>query len=367
MIRTYKYPLEPNRRQKAILERWLEKCRLLYNVALEQRREWYRMAKRSLGYNEQTKELTELRTVDPTYAEVPVSASRSALRSLDGAFKAFFRRLKQGETPGYPRFKGKDRFDSFGVGRVSVEGRKLRIPKLGLVKFRKYRDLGGDILDVRVVRKAGKWAVAFSCNLGEAPANAPLRSMTGVDVGLSSFATLSSGEKIENPRFFRVSEERLARRQRILARKKRGSRNRTQAKLLVQKAHEHVRNQRQDFARKLAASLFQRYDCVFYEDLNLRSLTRGPLSKSIMDASWGKFIAALTFKAECAGKLAIAVNPRGTSIRCSTCAKDVIKTIADRVHRCENCGLAMDRDENAARNILALGRSVAAVFGQSPN
>lgn len=367
MIRTFKYPLEPNRQQEAALERWLEKCRVLYNVALEQRREWYRMAGRSLGYYEQSKQLTELRQADPSYAELPVEVSRSALRTIERAFQDFFRRVKQGETPGYPRFKGRDRFDSFGVGRVPVEGRKVRIPKLGLVKFRKYRELGGEILDVRVIRKAGKWTVAFSCELGDAPAKIPVCSVTGIDVGLSAFATLSNGEKVWNPRFFRASEELLARRQRVLARKKRGSRNRAEAKLLVQKAHEYVSNQRLDFVRKLATSLFERYDCVVYEDLNLKGLAKSRLAKAVQDASWGKFIAALTFKAECAGKLAVAVDPRGTSIRCSTCAHDVIKTIADRVHRCGNCGLVMDRDENAARNILALGRSAAVVSGQSPN
>lgn len=325
------------------------------------------MAGRSLGYNEQTNQLTELRGVDPSYADVPVEASRSALRTLDRAFKAFFRRVKSGEAPGYPRFKGRDRFDSFGLGRVSVEGKKVRVPKLGPVKFRKYRELEGEILDVRLIFKTGKWSVVFSCDVGPVPQKIAIGSATGIDLGIISFATLSDGKKIENPRFFRKGEYQLACRQRALARKQRGSRNRSIAKLLVQKSYKHIRNQRLDFARKLAVELLRRNDCVVYEDLNLKALTAGRLAKSVRDAAWGTFIKALTSKAECAGKWAVPVNPRGTSIRCSSCTKPVVKLLSDRVHRCGECGLVMDRDENAAKNILALGRSAAVVFGQSPN
>lgn len=243
----------------------------------------------------------------------------------------------------------------------------MRVPKLGLVKFRKYRELTGEILDARIVFKAGKWHVVFSCDMGEAPGKNTIQKAAGIDLGLESFATLSNGTKIENPRFFKNGEEILARRQRALAKKHRGSKNRSRTKLLVQRAHEHIRNQRLDFARKLVADLFRKYDCIFYEALNIRSLAAGRLAKSVQDAAWGKFIGALVCKAECAGRWAVPVDPRGTSVRCSTCDATVAKTLSERIHRCPLCGLTMDRDENAARNILALGRSAAVVFGQSPN
>lgn len=367
MIRTFKYCLEPNRHQAAVLSEWLERCRVLHNCALEQRREWWRIGRKSLTYVDQTKELTALREADPVYGGMPVEVCRSPLRSLQRAFEAFFRRMKRGETPGYPRFKGRDRFDSLGIGRVSVEGKKVRVPKLGLVKFRKHRELGGEILDVRIVLRAGRWHVAFSCDMGEAPGKKPVQKDVGVDVGLESFVTLSDGAKIENPRFFKKGEKILANRQRALARKRRGSKGRARTKLLVQKAHEHVRNQRLDFSRKLAADLFRNYDCIFYEDMNIRGLAAGRLAKSVQDAAWGKFIGALACKAECAGRWAVPVDPRGTSIRCSACGTPVAKALSDRIHRCPTCGLEMDRDENAARNILALGRSAAVVFGHSPN
>jgi putative transposase len=367
VIRTFKYPLEPNRRQAELLAQWLELCRSLYNVALEQRREWWRMGRKSLHLYDQQKELTELRAVDRRYEGMPVVVCRSPLRQLQRAFEAFFQRVKRVETPGYPRFKGRHRFDSFDIGRAPVEGKKVRIPILGLVKFRKYRNLEGTIRDVRIGLRAGKWYVAFSCDLGEAPVKKPVFRPAGVDVGLSSFATLSDGKKVENPRFFRKGEDLLARRQQSLSRKKRGSRNRLQAKRLVQKAHEHVRNQRLNFARKQAAELYRTHDCIFYEDLNLKGLAQSKLAKSVLDVAWGMFIRALNDKAEGAGRWAIAVDPRGTSIRCSSCQESVPKSLSERTHRCGRCGLVMDRDENAARNILALGRSAADVFGQSPS
>ena len=365
MIRAFKYPLLPNRRQNAVLGRWLERCRLLYNVALEQRREGWRMG-RSLHLYGQQMELTRLRQDDPAYQEIPVEVCRSPLRQLQRAFEAFFRRVRRGETPGYPRFKGRGRFDSFGIGRVFVEGKKVRIPKLGLVKFREYRKLEGEIRDARIVLGAGKWQVVFFCDQGEAPSKKPILSPVGMDVGLASFATFSDGSKIANPRFFRLGEDLLARRQRELARKRRGSKNRLGARLLVQKAHEHIRNQRLDFSRKTVAELYRNHDCVFYEVLNIKGLARSRLSKSVQDASWGAFIQALVCKAEGAGKWALGVDPRGTSAGCSRCGASAPKLLSERLHQCGSCGLQMDRDENAARNILALGRSAAAVFGQSP-
>jgi putative transposase len=367
MIRTFKYLLDPTVKQRRVLEDWLERCRILYNIALEQRREWWRMARRSLSLYGQQKELTELRGADAVYGVIPIEICRSPLRQLQRAFEAFFRRVKCGETPGYPRFKGRGHFHSFEIGRVSLEGRKVRVPKLGLVKFRKYREMEGCILNIRIGTKTGKWYVAFSCDLGSAPEKKPVSKPIGVDVGLTSFATLSDGTKIDNPRFFRMAEDDLGQRQRILAKKKRGSKGRQQAKLLVQKAHERIRNQRLDFSRKLAADLYRKYDCIVYEDLNIKCLAAGKLAKSVQDAAWGTFIRILTSKAECAGKWAVPVDPRGTSIRCSSCTKPVVKLLSERIHRCDECGLVMDRDENAARNILALGRSAAVVFGQSPN
>jgi putative transposase len=235
---------------------------------------------------------------------------------------------------------------------------RIQIPKLGLVKFHEYRDIKGTPLDARIRKDSRGWFVSIVCDLGEAPAKIKPVTHTGIDVGLTHFATLASGRPVENPRFFRKSEELLAARQRILSLKEKGSSSRKRAKALVARAHDHIRNQRLDFVRKLVVALFSVYDYISYEDLKIRNMVHGNLAKSIYDAAWGLFIPALNCKAEEAGKWAVGNDPRGTSQGCSRCGKVSVikKTLADRVHHC-SCGPPLDRDHNAAINIDALGWS----------
>jgi putative transposase len=360
MNRTYRYPLHPTRQQEAVLSGWLEWCRQLYNAGLEHRVGAWKTAHVSVGLYDQYTELTDLRADDEEAKAVPSDIARSSLRRLDRAFQAFFRRCKSGEKPGFPRFRGRQWFDSFGIGRARCEGNRVLVPKLGAVRFHLYRPLTGKVRDVTLRRKNGRWFVCFTCDLGPAPEQVPAAHTVGIDLGLTNFAVLSDGSEIGNPRFFHAGESQLATRQRRLQLKKRGSKSRERAKLLVGKAHEHVRNQRLDFARKLAADLFRRYDLVAHEDLQIRNMIRSPLGKSISDASWGIFLNCLTLKAESAAKWVVPVDPRGTSQRCSSCGTVVKKELSERWHRC-GCGLHLGRDENAARNILQLaaGRAVA--------
>ena len=385
MLRTFRYPLHPTIAQESTIDSWRVICQQLYNAALQHRRDAWEHEKRqrqlaedrneergrtkSVTYATQTVELTAIRRGDALLDAMPLEAQRSALRRIDRAFVAFFRRCRSGETPGYPRFRSRDRYDSFDIGRVvphddEARGSRsahVRIPKLGLVKFHEYRPLRGRVLNTTVRRVAGRWYICFQCDLGAAPAKKPVASAVGVDVGLTSFATLSDGTAVENPRYFRRAEDQLAMRQQRLSRRQRGSASRRRAKLLVAKAHERIKNQRLDFARKLVCALFTKYDLVAYEDLNIRGMVRamdGHLSKSINDAAWGVFVHALACKAESAGKWAVAVDPRGTTQRCSQCGVHVPKDLSVRVHVCGGCGLVLGRDENASRNILALGRSV---------
>jgi putative transposase len=269
--------------------------------------------------------------------------------------EAFFRRVKTGQVPGFPRFRSEERYNSFGIGRARIDGDRVNVPKLGPVRFKLYRSLGGAVRHVSIIRTARGWTLRVFCDLGDAPAKIPVLSATGIDVGLETFATLSNGERVENPRFFRVSAELIARRQRSLSSKKRGSNSRKAAKKLFARTHEHIRNQRLDFSRKLACFLFSRFDLIAYEDLQIARMAHGKLAKSIYDAAWGKTINALVCKAESAGKWAIATDPRGTSIDCSGCGQSVPKDLSQREHRCPKCGLVLHRDENAARNVLARG------------
>lgn len=359
MIRAFRYPLHPTKAQESVLESWLASCCELYNAALQERRDAWRRQRVSVQYLDQQKALTEIRSAFPEWQAVPVWIARSALRRLDLAFQSFFRRCKSGETPGYPRFRSRDRYDNFDLGSEvpRIDGNRVCLPKLGLVKFHKYREMRGQILRVSVSRTARGWTVSFVCDLGATPEKRAVTSAVGIDVGLEAFATLSTGERVENPRFFRASEEVLARRQRALSKKCLGSRSRLRARRLVARVHERVRNQRLDFARKLACALFSRFDLVAYEDLAIARMVRGDLAKSIHDAAWRVFLDAVKIKAEGAGAWALPVDPSGTSQRCASCGAIVKKTLGERQHACPSCDFATHRDHNAALNVLALGLS----------
>lgn len=368
MIRSFRYPLKPTKAQEAILESWLGRCQRLYNAALEQRITAWRMSGKGVSLYDQFKELTELRRCDRDYAETPCDILRDPLRRLDRAYKAFFRRVKAGEKPGFPRFRSRDRYDALafpaGTGDRHPSRGSVFVPLLGLVKFHEYREREGEIKEVRIKRTAKRWWVVFVCDIGAAPEKREINldRIVGIDLGLYSFVTLSNGEKVENPRYFRKGQDVIARRSRALQTKKKGSASWCRAKRLLGRAHEHVRNQRLDFARKLAAILFSRFDVVVHEDLNVQEMASSQdkgkgLRKSIHDAAWSCFISVLVSKAECAGTYTIGVDPRGTTQRCSGCDKVVRKDLGDRIHECV-CGLRIDRDWNAALNIVALGKSV---------
>jgi putative transposase len=340
----------------------------LYNGALEERISYYRKFGKGLTRIDQQKSLTELRSDDLSWTQIPLNVLRSSLRKLELAYQGFFRRLKKGETPGFPRFKGANRFRSFSLQKSTKVEHKVKgsqakvwIPKLGWVHFHEYRPIQGKLLDVSLRKEHDdRWFVCFQCDLGKAPEVSidPTKSV-GIDLGLRHFVTLSNGETIENPRFFRKSEKVLAERQRTLQRKRRGSNSRIVANRLVAKAHLWIRNQRLDFSRKLSKQLFTRFDVIFHEDLNIKGMTRSlNFGKSVNDAAWGIFLRSLAYKAEEAGKLLIGVDPRGTTQRCSGCGEHVPKGRAHRSHLCPSCGLNLDRDHNAALNIQTLGLSV---------
>jgi putative transposase len=361
MIRTFRYPLKPTKAQEAWLDFYVEACRQVYNAALEQRKEEYRKRKKTLTYFNQTKDLTDLRKTEEPFNIVPVNVLRSPLKRLDLAFKSFFRRVKNKETPGFPRFQSFDRYKSFSLmSEPILKDSKVLIPKLGYVKFHEYRPIKGKPLDAVVGRSATGWFVSIQCDLGEAPPKVIPKTFVGIDVGLLKFATLSDGKEVANPKLFKKSEVLLAKHQKSLSRKRRGSNSRKRQKVIVAKTHEKIKNQRLDFARKLAKDLIGRYDCISFEDLNIRGMVRGYLSKSINDAAWSLFIGALICKAEEAGKYAIGVNPKHTSQTCSACGVVKPKELSEREHDCP-CGCRLDRDHNAAINIDKLGRSLLEV------
>jgi putative transposase len=378
VIRAFKYPLYPNKAQEQVLNGWLHQCAELYNAALEQRNYAWSHYQRSISYKAQCKELTELRQSDPTWAVMPAVAQQAVLQRLDNAFTAFFKRCKHGEKPGHPRFKPWRSFTAFSFSPNGIEvlrKDRVAIPKLGHVKLKLYRELVGKIKVTHIRRSSsGKWSVSFATDIGEALAKTPIKTPPqndiGIDLGLTHFATLSNGERIPNQRFYREAEPELKRRQQALTVKQKGSKSYNKAKHLVAKTHERTHNLRLNQARLDVCNLFKTYDFVGYENLNVKGMAQHPtLAKSIHDAAWTMFINCLISKAEKAGKWAVGVDPRGTSQTCSSCGLIVKKALSERVHSCPHCELSIDRDHNAAINILNLarlgpGKRKAAVFNK---
>jgi putative transposase len=322
----------------------------------------------ALSYNTQAKMLTELRGQSTFWHRLHIDIQQDTLRRLDKAYDAFFRRLKSGENPGFPRFKGKGRYRSITFNHLSVnlirnvdnKFARVIVPKLGQVKMRYHRclparldgsDVHGKIKTLTIQRKASSWYANITVEVPNVP-KVEIESAVGIDVGLESFLTTSDGVKVENPRHLRIAEKQLKKKQRHLSRRKKGSHRRRKQVAILAKHHEHVANQRRDFHYKTAHALFNQFDAVVVENLQIRNMLKNHyLAKSISDASWGNFVKTLESKAENAGTHLLKVPPHGTSQKCSACDSIVEKSLATRTHQCD-CGLTVDRDHNAAINIL---------------
>ncbi|MFN7945974.1 MAG: transposase [Blastocatellia bacterium] len=362
MRKSFKYRLYPTKKQTGFLDgQAAEACRL-YNGALQERRDAWRMAGRSLNYYEQANQLKEIRAAGDLALE-NFSCCQDVLRRVDKTFKAFFKRVKKGVKVGFPRFKSRSRFDSitfpsYGDGCRLFDNGKLKIQGAGQIKVKLHRPIAGTIKTVTIKREAGKWYACFSveCEATPLPHSA---EAVGLDVGLAAFVTLSDGTEVEHPRHYREAQARLRRAQRKVARRKRGSHRRRKAVVLLQKAHAHVRNQRTNFHHRLSRTLVNQYGVIAVEDLNIKGLAGGMLAKSVHDAGWSAFINKLLSKAEEAGRVVVKVDPRGTSQTC-LCGARVPKTLSQRWHECESCGLSAPRDHVSAQLILRLGLSLCA-------
>ena len=379
--KAYRYRLRPTPTQARALEQVLDYCRELYNAAIQERRDAYEMAKVRIDYYEQKRELPDVKEVRPEYRDVGSQVLQDVIRRVDLAFQGFFRRVAAGDKPGYPRFKGRDRYDSFTYTQVGwkIEDSRLVLAKIGAIRVRWTRPIEGTIKTVTIHRSLGQWHVCFSCVLDVPDPVTPDRPATAIDVGLESFATLADGSHIDNPRYFREAHDVLARRQRSRDRKKKGSKNRRRANRLVAKAHRRIRNKRLDFHHQEARKLVDAHGAIAFEGLRIKNMIRRPgpkidekktkaagqtvyapngasaksgLNKSIHDAGWHQFLTILTHKAGEAGVVIVVVDPAGTSQVCSGCGRVVPKTLDDRWHTCPYCGLSIHRDHNSAREIL---------------
>jgi len=366
MRKTFQYRLYPNRAQtEALTVQLSEACRL-YNAALQERIEAYATHRKSINYYDQAAQLTEIRKAGDL--DLPnCHCAQDVLRRLDKAFQAFFQRIKRGQKPGFPRFKSRRRYDSItfpshGDGTKLLPSGHLFVQGVGNIKAKLHRPLHGKIKTVTVRRQNEHWYVCFSV---EASAHTLPESteMVGIDLNLENFATLEEGnleeKRIENPRFYQQAQKKLRRAQRRVARRKKRSNRRRKAVILLRKIHQHIFNQRLDHQHKWARMLVNQYGFIAVEDLNVKGLAGGMLSKQVHDASWASFIAKLAYKAEEAGRQLVKVDPRGTSQRCPCGAKVPMK-LSDREHVCTACGLITTRDHASASEILRLGLSLQA-------
>jgi putative transposase len=359
MIKNFQYRIFPTKKQLKALNETLEECRWLYNHLLASRKDAYEQEGKSLSCYGQQATYPMLKEQRPSLNNVHSQVLQNVAVRIDLAFKAFFRRVKAGEKPGYPRFKSYGRYDSFTYpqsGFSITHDNRVCLSKIGSVKMVYHRPVKGKIKTCTVHRAStGKWYVTFSVEC-EPERLAPVDAAVGIDVGLKTFATLSTGEEIANPRFFRKEEKALAKVQRKHSKLAKGTPERRKHRKAVARVHERVKFRRDNFTHQESRAIINRYGIVCVEDLTInRMIHNHCLAKSIADAAWSAFFCQLAVKAEEAGRKLVKVNPAYTSQTCSQCGHRQKMPLSERVFDCPCCHLHIDRDLNASMNIKALG------------
>jgi putative transposase len=385
--KTYKEKLRPTPDQARQLDMVLWRCRTLYNVALEQRKTAWQRCHVSVQRYAQEAELAGIRAAFPEYAAIHSHVLQDVLARLEKTYQAFFERIRRGEKPGFPRFQGRNRWHSFtykeyGNG-ARLDNGYLVLSKIGRIAVHWSRPIEGAPKTVTISKEADGWYGCFSCV--EVPTQPlPLTGQeTGIDVGVKVFLITAQGEVVENPRHYRKTERDLAKAQRRVSRRTKGSKRRRKAVQWLARKHQKVQRQRRDFHHTTALALVRQYDVIYLEDLQVANLVRSPkpvsdgqggyrhngasakagLNTSIEDAGWYAFRQILTCTAAWAGKRVEAVPPAYTSQDCSGCGQRVEKSLSVRTHVCTSCGLILDRDENAARNIQWAGQALRGLAG----
>jgi putative transposase len=363
ICKTFKYKLEPTLTQARQLTWMLARCRELYNAAVQERRDAWQMRRVSVSYYDQKAELPSVKEVRPEYKDIHSQVLQDVILRVERTFRRFFDGLKSGMKVGYPRFQGANRYHSLTYPQFENGARLdngfLILSKIGRVKVRWSRPVEGTIKTATISQEADGWYVCLSCADVTCEPLPIAHQETGIDVGLKAFLTTSQGLAVANPRWLRKMERKLKWHQRRVSRRKTGSTRRKKAVKELAKCHQMVRRQRRDFHFKTANQLIQQNDAIYHETLQVRNLVKNRhLAKSISDAGWSQFLSILSFKAACAGRTVIAVPPAYTSQDWRGCGERVPKSLSVRTHICPECGLVMDRDENAARNIQRAGQAL---------
>jgi putative transposase len=359
--KTFKYRIFPTNMQTTRLQKSLDACQWLYNHFLEERKNSWETEKKSLSKYSQSTTIPKLKQECDFLNDVYSQCLQDVSTRLDLAFRAFFRRVKTGENPGYPRFRGKFRYDSFTYPQAGFKLLKnvVQLSKIGGVKIKLHRPIEGTVKTCTVRRSTtGKWYVTFSCVINKEPDQQPIEPTIGVDMGLETFATMSDGSWIKNQRFFKTEQGELKKVQRKFSKQPKGSNLRKKYRKQVARAHERIRWKRENFAHQESRKIVSKFNTICVEDLSINDMVKDNfrcINKSIADVAWRQFLNFLSYKAEWAGKRVIQVNPAYTSQTCSRCGNRHKLELSDRVYHCPCCDLSLNRDLNASINIKALG------------
>jgi putative transposase len=368
---TYKFRISPTATQEILLKKALELCRWTYNETLATRKNAWEKEKKSISKYATNKLLPQWKQTKPELSQIHSQLLQNTQERVDLAFRAFFQRVKKGEKPGYPRFKGFGRYNSltypqYGNG-VLLNGEGLHLSKIGLVRIKLHREIPSVAVIKRVTikRETNQWYATFSVIEPEVKKGKCGQGIVGIDLGCKTFLVLSDGTKVENPKFLKKALKRIAKANRKLAKQSKGTPERTKARKVLGKVYQRVNNQRIDFLHKKSRKLVNEYEVLIFEDLNIQQMVQAKpwhsLNRTILDSSWDRFVNFCSYKAEYAGGKVITVNPKNTSKMCSKCGAIVEKDLNCRIHSCPHCGLVIDRDLNASINILRLGqKSLAA-------
>jgi putative transposase len=363
MIKSYKFRIFPSKKQIRILNQHLEECRWLYNYCLEERREAWKRNKKSLSCFDQQNKLIELKRNKTSLNNVYSQVLQDVVKRVDLAFKGFYRRVKNGERPGYPRFKSKNRYNSLTYPQFgfSINKNNIQLSKIGAIKAKITQTTEGKLKTCTIKRSStNKWYIILTYEFEPKPLPKN-NKIVGIDVGIKHFVVLSDGNKIENPKFILKEEKNIIKAQRKLSKLTKGTKEWEKQRKVVARIYERITWRRQDFIHKLSREIVNKYGIIIIEDLNVKEMVskkrkKRSLSRLILDAAWKDFCHKLAYKAEWAGRQIVAVNPKYTSQTCSECGFRQEMPLNKRKFRCRNCGLELDRDHNAARNIERLGR-----------
>lgn len=376
--RTYKFRAYPSREQKLLLDRQMSLSKQLYNLLLEKSQTYYKDHGKTFTKYDMNKWMTQLKKKNPEFKELYSQAAQNVADRASKAYQNFFRRCRERKKNkvvkvGFPRFKtfvSSLTYPQAYNGSVNVERKRVSLSKIGRINFVNHRDIQGEVKTAAIKKtKSQEWYITFSTEKEDTPIFNNGKAQIGIDLGLKDYCTLSDGTKISNPRILKQSENKLKKSQREVSGRGKGGQNRKKSILKLERIHEHIARQREDYLHKLSHNMVNSYSLIAYEELNIAGMTKNHrLAKNINDVSWSQFIQFLCYKAESAGCRVIGVNPRNTSKTCSKCGNIQDIDLSQRTYHCGGCGLKMDRDVNAAVNILnkaTVGRTGSHAFGDS--